>query len=59
MARAYALAKQPVARIVVAGRYLIKGRPEREGDYAGFRCPAARKPAANDNPTHVNPPRPA
>lgn len=61
MVRAYALAKQPVARIVAAGRYLIKGRPEREGDYAGFRRPAARKPAVNDNPapTPVDPSRPA
>jgi hypothetical protein len=58
VARAYALAKQPVARIVVAGRYLIKRRPEREGDYAGFRRPVARKPAANDNPTPVDPPNP-
>jgi hypothetical protein len=35
--RAYLLAKEPMPRITAAGRYLVKGRPEREGDYAGFK----------------------
>lgn len=49
--RAYALAREPVKRITAAGRYLVKGRPEREGDYAGFKRPVSPKRAA-DEPAH-------
>lgn len=54
--RAWALLGAPLRRILLAGRYLTKGRPDRKGAYAAFsqpRRPRARKakPVTPPSPT--------
>ena len=42
--RAWALLAAPLRRILVAGRYLTKGRPDRKGAYAAFSQPRKPRP---------------